>query len=96
MSNTMDSNGFDTGSNYRFGDKMLTADFPRSLFDLSHLVTTTIPNAGLVFPITLWRTLPTDDYDISVRSLLRVLPQVVPLYYSQINSYCLTSTVAEP
>lgn len=83
MSNTLNSNGFDTGSNYRFGDKMLQADFPRSLFDLSHLVSTTIPNAGIVFPISLWRTLPTDEYDISVRSLLRVLPQVVPLYSRQ-------------
>ena len=83
MSNTLDSNGFDTGSNYRFGDKMLKAQFPRSLFDLSHLCATTIPNAGVVFPISIWRTLPTDEYDISVRSLLRVLPQVVPLYSRQ-------------
>lgn len=83
MSNTLDSNGFDTGSNYRFGDKMLKAQFPRSLFDLSHLCATTIPNAGVVFPLSVWRTLPTDEYDISVRSLLRVLPQVVPLYSRQ-------------
>lgn len=83
MSNTLDSNGFDTGSNYRFGDKLMSAQFPRSLFDLSHLCATTIPNAGLVFPVSVWRTLPSDEYDISVRSLLRVLPQVVPLYSRQ-------------
>lgn len=83
MPDTLNSRGFDTGSNYQFGDKQLVAQFPRSQFDLSHLVTMDISNAGWVFPITLWRTLPTDEYDISVRSLLRVLPQVVPLYSRQ-------------
>lgn len=83
MSHTLNSNGMDTGSNYRFGDKLLVKHPPRSRFDLSHLVNTTIRNAGVVFPITVWRTVPTDEYDISVRSLLRVLPQVVPLYSRQ-------------
>lgn len=83
MSNTLNSQGFDTGSNYNFGDKMLRPSFPRSAFPLSHLSTMTIPNAGYVFPIAHWRTVPSDEYDISVKSLLRVLPQVVPLYSRQ-------------
>lgn len=73
----------DTGSNYRFGDKMQKPNVARSVFDLSHLSATTIPNAGEVFPISLVECLPSDDMDISVRSLLRVLPQVVPLYSRQ-------------
>lgn len=73
----------DTGSNYRFGDKMKKPNVARSVFDLSHLSATTIPNAGEVFPISLVECLPSDDMDISVRSLLRVLPQVVPLYSRQ-------------
>ena len=31
--------GFDSGSNYKFGDKMIKNKNPRSLFDLSHLIT---------------------------------------------------------
>lgn len=81
MNTTLQS--FDSGSNYRFGDKMQQANFPRSMFDLSCLVTTTIDNAGVVFPIKVIPTLPSDDFDISVRSLVRVLSQVVPLYSRQ-------------
>ena len=73
----------DSGSNYRFGDKMVKTTPPRSLFDLSHLNTLTIPNAGMLVPIALWETLPQDDFDISVDCLLRVMPQVVPLYSRQ-------------
>lgn len=80
---TLNAQGMDTGSNYKFGDKLLAANFPRSLFDMSHLSTTTIKNAGYVFPISLWRTVPSDEFDISVRSLIRVLPQVAPLYSRQ-------------
>ena len=75
--------GLDTGSNYKFGDKMLRSKLPRSLFDLSHLNTLTIPNAGMLVPIALWETLPQDDFDINVDCLLRVMPQVVPLYSRQ-------------
>ena len=75
--------GFDSGSNYKFGDKMDVAHPPRSLFDLSHLNTITINNAGLLVPIGLWSTLPNDDFDINVDCLLRVMPQVVPLYSRQ-------------
>ena len=73
----------DSGSNYKFGDKMIKSTPPRSLFDLSHLNTLTIPNAGMLVPIALWETLPQDDFDISVDCLLRVMPQVVPLYSRQ-------------
>lgn len=75
--------GFDSGSNYKFGDKMDVARPPRSLFDLSHLNTLTINNAGTLIPIGLWQTLPNDDFDINVDCLLRVMPQVVPLYSRQ-------------
>ena len=75
--------GFDSGSNYKFGDKMDVARPPRSLFDLSHLNTLTINNAGTLIPIGLWHTLPNDDFDINVDCLLRVMPQVVPLYSRQ-------------
>lgn len=74
---------FDSGSNYRFGDKMIHSQRARSLFDLSHLKTTTIPKAGMMIPITWFETLPGDDHDINVDCLLRVLPQVVPLYSRQ-------------
>ena len=75
--------GFDSGSNYKFGNKMKVNDNPRSLFDLSHLNTLTMDNAGKLIPIALWETLPSDDFDINVDCLLRVLPQVVPLYSRQ-------------
>lgn len=79
----LNNSGFDTGSNYKFGDKMIKPNFPRSLFDDSCLVTTSIDNAGMVFPIKLLEVLPNSDYEISVNSLLRVLPQAVPLYSRQ-------------
>lgn len=75
--------GFDSGSNYKFGNKMKINNNPRSLFDLSHLNTLTMDNAGKLIPIALWETLPSDDFDINVDCLLRVLPQVVPLYSRQ-------------
>ena len=64
--------GFDSGSNYKFGDKMIKNKNPRSLFDLSHLSTLTIKNAGYMVPITNIPTLPGDDLDIDVDCLLRV------------------------
>lgn len=75
--------GFDSGSNYKFGDKMIKNYNPRSLFDLSHLSTMTIKNCGYVVPVTNIPTLPGDDFDISLDALLRVMPQVVPLYSRQ-------------
>lgn len=83
MANLLNQNGFDTGSNYAFGDKLSVDNPPRSAFDLSHLVSTTINNCGVVFPISFFETVPGDDFEISARSLIRVLPQVVPLYSRQ-------------
>lgn len=83
MAQQLDNEGFDTGSNYKFADKMIRPNFPRSVFDLSHLVTRDIPQAGLVFPISVVEALPASDYEISCKSLIRVLPQVVPLMSRQ-------------
>lgn len=75
--------GLDSGSQYSFGDKMLRPRMPRSLFDLSHLVTTTVPNAGVLFPLMCLECLPTDSHQVKLNALLRVLPQVVPPYSRQ-------------
>lgn len=74
---------FDSGSNYRFGDKMNKANNPRSLFDLGFSNTLTIPNGGFLVPVGLFEALPGDDISINVDSLLRVMPQVVPLMSRQ-------------
>ncbi|MDY5913674.1 MAG: major capsid protein [Inconstantimicrobium porci] len=55
----------------------------RSLFDLSHLNSLTIDNAGSLIPIACKEVNPNEDHEISVKTLLRVLPQVVPLYSRQ-------------
>lgn len=73
----------DSGSNYSFGDKRLPANVGRSLFDLSHLNSLTINNAGSLIPVCLIETVPNDTFEISESCLLRVLPQVVPLYSRQ-------------
>lgn len=74
---------FDTGSNYHFNNEQPPARPPRDGFNLSHLHTTTIENAGLVIPIMTIRCVPGDSFDFNVSSLLRVLPQVVPPYSGQ-------------
>ena len=74
---------FDTGSNYNFGDKMERPNAPRSAFNLSHNHITTIENAGSLIPVLLMETLPGDSLSLSVDSLIRVMPQVVPLYSRQ-------------
>ena len=81
MDKSLDS--IDSGSNYSFGDKMLKPQMSRSLFDLSHLNSLTIDNAGSLIPIACKEVNPNEDHEISVKSLLRVLPQVVPLYSRQ-------------
>lgn len=83
MATQLNNEGFDTGSNYAFADKMIAPNAPRSVFDLSHLVTRDISEAGLVFPISIMETLPASDYEISVKSLVRVMPQSVPLMSRQ-------------
>lgn len=81
MDKSLDS--IDSGSNYKFGDKMLQPQLARSLFDLSHLNSLTIDNAGSLIPIACKEVNPNEDHEISVNTLLRVLPQVVPLYSRQ-------------
>lgn len=78
---TLDS--VDSGSNYNFGDKLDIGRNPRSAFDLSHLNTLTVDNAGKIFPVMCLETVPSDSFDLNVNALLRVLPQVVPLYSRQ-------------
>lgn len=74
---------YDSGSNYSFGDKMERPHNPRSAFNLSHLVTTTLDNCGQVQVLDIIPTLPGDDIEISVKSLYRALPSVVPPYSRQ-------------
>lgn len=83
MANIKLLESFDSGSNYRFGDKMNRASNPRSLFDLGFSNTLTVPNGGMLIPVGLFETLPGDDINVFVTSLLRVMPQVVPLMSRQ-------------
>lgn len=73
----------DSGSNYQFGDKMMKPSLARSGFDWSCLNSLTINNCGMLVPIFFDEVLPSSSYDIQVQALLRVLPQVVPLYSRQ-------------
>lgn len=73
----------DSGSNYQFGDKMLKPSMARSGFDWSCLNSLTINNCGMLIPIFFDEVLPSSSYDLQVQALLRVLPQVVPLYSRQ-------------
>ena len=73
----------DSGSNYQFGDKMLKPNVARTGFDWSCLNSLTINNCGMLIPIFFEETLPSSSYDFQVQALLRVLPQVVPLYSRQ-------------
>ena len=58
---------------------------PRSLFDLSHIVDTTLEMGALV-PIYLQDCVPNDTFTISVDVLARAMPMVVPLL-SRIKIY---------
>ena len=80
------------GSNYPFRDKLLQARQGRSGFNWSHNRVFTLENAGLLLPVFCAEVLPNSDYDISADLLLRVLPQVVPLYSDQ--KYYLYATYA--
>ncbi|QCS37308.1 major capsid protein [Tortoise microvirus 83] len=73
----------DSGSNYQFQDKLQMGNQPRSLFDLSHLHSTTIPRLGVVIPVACFETVPSDSFELSCTALMRALPQVVPLYSRQ-------------
>lgn len=71
------------GSNYPFRDKMLSPQNKRSAFPWDHSCVFSLANAGLLLPVMCEEVLPDSDYDISANVLLRVLPQVVPLYSRQ-------------
>lgn len=73
----------DSGSNYNFPDKMEINPVNRSVFNLSHTKTMTIPNGGVIIPLTWFECLKGDSFDIEVNHLIRVLPQVVPLMSRQ-------------
>ena len=73
----------DSGSNYSFGNKMLQPNIARTGFDWSCLNSLTIDNCGLLIPIFFDEVLPSSSYDLQVQAILRVLPQVVPLYSRQ-------------
>lgn len=72
-----------SGSNYPFSDKLVSPQVQRSACDWSHSYVTTIPEAGALIPIFCEEVLAGSDYDINVEALIRVLPQVVPLYSIQ-------------
>lgn len=73
----------DNGSNYPFRDKMLKAGVSRSAFPWNHDCVFSLNNAGLLLPVFCSEVLPNSDYDVKIDMLLRVLPQVVPLYSNQ-------------
>ncbi|QCS37158.1 major capsid protein [Tortoise microvirus 62] len=73
----------DSGSNYQFQDKLEMGNQPRSLFDLSHLHSTTFPTIGSIIPVACIETVPSDSFELSCTALMRALPQVVPLYSKQ-------------
>lgn len=80
---------FDSGSNYRFGDKLQVNRPASSLFDLTHNITTTIDNAGVLQCLDWIKTVPTDNMQVSADGLLRVLAQKIPLYSRQrLYLYC--------
>lgn len=87
---------FDSGSNYNFDDSAKPARNPSSAFDLSHNITTTLSHEGVVYPLQWLPTIPNDSMDINVDSLLRVMPQAVPLYSRQrLYVYAVHSRLAE-
>lgn len=74
---------FDSGSNYSFGDKMERASTPRSVFNLSHVITGSWVEIGTIMPVEIIPTIPGDHFEIEINTLLRALPSVVPLESKQ-------------
>lgn len=74
----------DSGSNYSFYNGSPKANnLPRSVFDLSHINTTTA-RLGIRYPVWTQHTLPKEDYKIDVEAVARVVnPPVVPLMSKQ-------------
>lgn len=83
MANNLRLDASNSGSNYNFENKIMPANFPRSLFSLSHLNNMSIHDFGCTIPCLLLECVPRDSFELSVNTLLRVLPQVVPLYSQQ-------------
>lgn len=84
MRSLINAEKIDSGSNYNFPDKMEVPNkLPRSVFNLSNTVSGTIPNAGMIIPLEWFEYVPGDSFRLSVRHILRVMPQVVPLYSRQ-------------
>lgn len=71
---------FDSGSNYRFGDKLDKPNVKRSLLDLSHTVATSYPVEGRIISLTSFETLIGDDIEISLDALCRFQPLTLPPY----------------
>ncbi len=69
----------DSGSNYRFFDKKIKSDVSRSVFDLSYLNTFSA-DFGQLIPCYVEHTLPNEDYEIRIESIIRCInPPLVPL-----------------
>lgn len=84
MRSLINAEKIDSGSNYNFPDKMEVPNrLPRSVFNLTNTVSGTIPNAGMIIPLEWFEYIPGDSFKLSVRHILRVMPQVVPLYSRQ-------------
>ncbi len=69
----------DSGSNYNFFDKKIKSNISRSVFDLSYLNTFSA-DFGQLIPCYVEHTLPNEDYEIKIESIIRcVNPPLVPL-----------------
>lgn len=69
----------DSGSNYKFTDKMMSPSVRSSQFDLSYINTLTAKQGALI-PVMFSYYYPGDSFQVSLESLIRVVnPPVVPL-----------------
>lgn len=69
----------DSGSNYKFTDKMMPPSVRSSQFDLSYINTLTAKQGALI-PVMFSYYYPGDSFQVSLESLIRVVnPPVVPL-----------------
>lgn len=69
----------DSGSNYKFFDKKIKSNVSRSVFDLSYLNTFSA-DFGQIIPCYVEHTLPNEDYEIKIESIIRCInPPLVPL-----------------
>lgn len=73
----------DKGSNYQFYNHTEKANIQKSVFDLSFLNTTTINNGGEIIPLGWFETVPGDKFSLNFEAMIRVMPQVIPLFSRQ-------------